>query len=612
MNREILIVLGIVFGLAVGFISGRVRSDMVALVALLALQLAGVLTVPEAVAGFAHPVVIIIISMFIVSEALVYTGIAQKIGAAVLKAGNGSETRLIALLMLVVGIGGAFMNSTTAMAIFIPIAFTVARRAGLNRKRLLMPLSVAALISGMMTLIATAPNLIVAQVLEEHELESFGFFGFTPFGLCVLVVGIVYMLTAGRRLLSKDKQATSDREGPTIHELARSYGLAGKLYRLRISPESPLVDRAVARIQMRENYGLHIIAFEKHRSGRRFISHSSPETVFESGDDILVLGEPDRIKTMAEACRLADVPLSVPFKDESRRHEFFEKIGLAEIMLVPESKLIGKTLKELDFRSRYKATVLAVQRRGIPLTEGLRELRLDFGDVLLVNAGWREIATFKEEREDFIVLTLPEEFHEFAPAGKRSSRALLILGLMVVAMATRLLPTVTAAMLAAVCLIATRCVKRESVYRVINWQAVVLIAAIIPLATALDKSGMTFLISEGLVDTLGSLGPIAMLVAVFLVTAVTGSFMSNTATAVLLAPIAIDVAQTIGASPHAFAMTVAIACSAAYVTPVSSPVNILVQEPGGYRFLDFAKVGLPLLFLTMIVTVALAWFFYVR
>ncbi|MCK4773342.1 MAG: anion permease, partial [Candidatus Krumholzibacteria bacterium] len=219
MNREILIVLGIVFGLAVGFISGRVRSDMVALVALLALQLSGVLTVPEAVAGFAHPVVIIIISMFIVSEALVYTGIAQKIGAAVLKAGRGDETRLIALLMLVVGIGGAFMNSTTVMAIFLPIAFTVARRAGLNRKRLLMPLSVAALISGMMTLIATAPNLIVAQALEEHELESLGFFSFTPFGLCVLVVGIVYMLTAGRRLLSKDKQATSDREGRTIHEL---------------------------------------------------------------------------------------------------------------------------------------------------------------------------------------------------------------------------------------------------------------------------------------------------------------------------------------------------------------------------------------------------------
>lgn len=612
MNREILIVLGIVFGLAVGFISGRVRSDMVALVALLALQLAGVLTVSEAIAGFAHPVVIIIISMFIVSEALVYTGIAQKIGAAVLEAGRGDETRLIALLMLVVGIGGAFMNSTTAMAIFLPIAFTVARRAGLNRKRLLMPLSVAALISGMMTLIATAPNLIVAQALEEHELESFGFFSFTPFGLCVLVVGIVYMLTAGRRLLSKDKQATSDREGRTIRELATSYGLAGKLYRLRIPPESPLVDRAVARIQMRENYGLHIIAFEKHRSGRRFIMNASPEAVFESGDDILVLGEPDRVKRLAEACQLAEVPLSFPFKDESRRQEFLQKIGLAEIMLVPESKLIGKTLKEIEFRSRYKATVLAVHRRGVPLTEGLRGIRLDFGDVLLVNAGWREIISLKEEREDFIVLTLPEEFSEFAPAGRRSWRALAILGVMVVAMATRLLPTVTAAMLAAVCLIATRCVKRESVYKVINWQAVVLIAAILPLATALNKSGVTFLISEGMVDTLGPLGPIAMLAVVFLVTAVTGFFMSNTATAVLLAPIAIDVAQTIGVSPHAFAMTVAIACSAAYVTPVSSPVNILVQEPGGYKFMDFVKVGLPLLFLTLIVTVALAWMLYVR
>ena len=229
---------------------------------------------------------------------------------------------------------------------------------------------------------------------------------------------------------------------------------------------------------------------------------------------------------------------------------------------------------------------------------------------MLVNASWPDIMHLRDERRDFVVLTLPQEFHDIVPARQQASWSLAIIGAMVAAMVSGVVPTVAAAMMAAVGLVLTRCVKLASVYRSVNWPAVVLIAGILPLATALNKSGAAQLISVGLVNTLGPLGPFAMLAVVFVVTALIGLFISNTATAVIIAPIAVDAALAIGVPPQAFAMTVAIACSAAYVTPVSSPVNMLVMEPGGYQFMDFVKVGLPLLFLTMLATVALAGLIY--
>ena len=607
MNTEMLIVLGVLIGVAVLFVSNRVRSDLVAVMALLTLMLTGVLTVPESLAGFADPVVMIIIAMFIISEALVHTGIAQQIGELVLKTGGGSEARLIAVLMVAVGGVGAFMSSTAAVAIFIPIALSVADKAGLNRKRLLMPLSVAALISGMTTLIATVPNLVVANALRAAGLEPLAFFSFSPFGITVLLVSLVFMLLAGRRMLAKEKRGQTDRKGRTIPQLVASYGLEDKISRLRVRPGSSLIDRTVARMQIGRNFGLHLAGFGKHHAGRPYFLPAAPETVFEAGDIFLVIGDPEQARQLAEHHSLDQLPAEMKPR---RRQKFLQAVGVAEMMLAPDSKFIGQTLEDIQFRSRYNATVLAIRRRGKPLTESLVQTPLDFGDALLVNAGWPEILNLRDERENFVVLTIPEEFHDVTPAQKHAPMALAIIGAMVASMVLGLLPTVTATMLAAVILIGVGCVKLESVYQVIDWKAVVLIAGILPLATALTKSGVSQLISVWLVTALAPLGALGMLAVVFLVTAVTGLFISNTATAVLIAPIAISAAQTSGVSPQAFAMTVAIACSAAYVTPVSSPVNMLVREPGGYTFMDFVKVGLPLQLLTLVVTVLLAWVIY--
>ena len=276
MNPETIIVLGVLAGVAVLFVSNWVRSDLAAIMALLALMLSGVLTVPESLAGFADPVVMIIIAMFIISEALVHTGIAQQIGELVIKTGGNSEARLMAVLMVGVCGVGAFMSSTAAVAIFIPITLSVADKAGLNRKRLLMPLSVAALISGMTTLIATAPNLVVANALSEAGLEPLAFFSFSPFGIAILVVCFVFMLLAGRRMLAKETRGQTDRKGRTIPQLVASYGLEDKTSRLRVRPDSSLIDRTVARMQIGSNFGLHLAGFGKHQYGRPYFLPAAP------------------------------------------------------------------------------------------------------------------------------------------------------------------------------------------------------------------------------------------------------------------------------------------------------------------------------------------------
>lgn len=608
MNGDLFTVFAVLAVAVVLFASSRVRNDVVALLVLLALMSSGVLTVDESLAGFSEPVVLVIAAMFVVGEAMVHTGISQILGEAVVRASGGRETRLIVLLMLVVGGVGAFMSSTAVVALFIPVTLTIATKAELNRKRLLMPLAAASLISGMMTLIATAPNLIVANELRERGFAPLGFFSFTPFGIASLAVGILFMLLWGRRMLARETHAEAGPRRHTIAELAETYGLSTQLTRLRILPDSPLVGQSVAMTQFSQRFGVNLMGIERTEHGKRTFLPAHADSIFNQGDVIFVVGDMILVNELAATQNLLELP---PLKERGQKAAA-QDMGLAEIILPPGSRSIGRTLRDIQFRSRYGVTVLGVRRRGKPVTAGVGELRLDFGDVLLVSGSWPEILKLREEHDCFVVLTLPDEYRSIAPARHKAPTALIIMAGMVVSMALGLLPNVASALLAAVALVACGCVRLDAVYRVIGWQAVVLVAGIMPLATALNKTGATELLSTGLVHYLGHMGPMAMLCVVFILTAGTGLFISNSATAVIVSPLAINLAVAIGASPHAFAMTVAIACSAAYATPVSSPVNTLVMDPGGYTFMDFLKVGLPLQFLTLMVTVVLAWMIYLR
>jgi len=607
MTEQMLIVFGILAGAVVLFACGRPRVDIVAILVVLALMLSRVLTPQESLAGFGDPVVILIAALFIVGEALVNTGIAHRLGEAVLEAGHGNEARLIVLIMMLAGGIGAFMSSSAVVAMFIPVVLTIANKTGLNRKRMLMPLSIAALTSGMMTLIASSPNMIIENILRARGVAPLGFFSWTPFGVAVLTAGIAFVLL-GRRLLSK--RTADDDAGtklPGAYDLLGSYGLADRWHRLRVPAASPLIDRSVAQMQhLYDRFGVVLVGFEKRSHFKTLFLPALRETVCEADDAIFVVAGKEEVLQLIESQRLIELPRL----DDVRRGEALQEVGAAEVLLAPESKLIGKSLGELEFRSRYHVTVLAIRHRGEPLTTNLVNQMLDFGDTLLVAGAWADIRRLWADDRDFVMLTLPAEYQELLPAREQAPVALAILVLMVLAMAFELLPNSATALLAALAMVASGCVKLEAIYRVISWKAVVLIAGMLPLATALTKTGAAVLMANGLVAALGSLGPLAMLAAVFLVTALVGLFLSNSATAVLIAPVAIEAAQALHVSPHAFAMTVAIACCAAYVTPVSSPVNMLVMEPGGYSFGDYLKVGLPLLLLTMLVTIALVAVMY--
>jgi di/tricarboxylate transporter len=363
---------------------------------------------------------------------------------------------------------------------------------------------------------------------------------------------------------------------------------------------------AAARQPLHEKYGLDLLGFEKHATGKTRYQTALPETAFEADDVVFTLVDEHHVSALA-AAQGCDV--TGP-RQESQRRDVLQDIGVAEVMPAPESKSIGEALGDLDLPSNYHVIILAIRHRGQPITENLASQTLDFGDTLLVGGNWDDINRLSEDRQNFVLLNLPAEYRERLVAPGRAPIAVGILVCMVVVMAFQWLPNAAAALIAALAMLATGCVRLDSIYRLISWNTLVLIAGMLPLATALTKTGATTLMAHDLVKALGSLGPILMLTAVFLVTALVSLFISNAATAVLIAPVAIEAAQALHVSPQGFAMTVAIACSAAFVTPVSSPTNMLVMEPGGYRFGDYVKVGLPMLILTMLATVALAKVIY--
>lgn len=607
MHSELLIVTATLSLAVVFFVSGWVRSDLVSLLLVLIFMVTGILTIEESLAGFSDPVVIIIVAMFIVSEAIVHTGIAQRLGDMIIRHGGGNELLLMVLIMLVIGLAGAFMSSTATAAIFIPVVLAVAAKANLNRKRLLMPLSVGALISGMMTLVATTPNLVINNALRSHGFEPLSFFSFTPFGLVSLAVGILFMAVFGRGMLARKSDVPDQRKKQSVSDLITEYGLESRFFRFRVPPASPIIDRSVARIPLTKKYHLKLIAFEKRQNRIWVAEKPRPETVFEPDDIIDLIGEPEDAKRFATYAGLIPLPQVV---NETRQKQLLRTIGAAEIMLTPNSPLIGKDLQELQFQNRYNCLVVGIRRHGQPLVDTIDQLPLAFGDVLLVLTDWHDIIHLRTFTDEFLLLTLPEEHQQAMYEYHRAPVMLSILGLMILFMTTGLFPPVTAVALTAVALILSRCVRLDRIYRVINWQTVVLIAGLLSLVTALDKTGASATIARTLVTVLGGVGPLPMLAILFLVASTMSLFLSNTAAAVLLAPIVLEAAVQLHISPQAFAMTVAIACSAAFATPMASPVNLLVQEPGGYSFMDFVRVGIPLQMLCLVITVALVALLY--
>ncbi|MGL5389233.1 MAG: SLC13 family permease [Serratia sp. (in: enterobacteria)] len=608
MNSELLWVLSLLLIAIVLFTTNKLRMDVVALLVIIAFVLSGTLSLQEATAGFSDPNVILIAALFVIGEGLVRTGVAYQVGDWLVRVAGSSETKMMMLLMFTVAGLGAFMSSTGVVAIFIPVVLSVAVRMKISPGRLMMPLSFAGLISGMMTLVATPPNMVVNSELVREGINGFGFFGVTPIGLVVLLLGVGYMLVARRWLGDSGGTKTKSAwERRTFRDLIRDYKLTGRARRLAVRSGSPLIGRSLDELHLRARYSANVIGIERWKRFRRVMISAFGSTELREGD-VLLIDMTDCDIDLRQFCSeqlLEPMVLRGEYFSEQSRN-----VGMAEVSLIPESALLGKSVRDVTFRSRYDLNVVGIRRNGETLQGKLVDEPLGLGDILLVIGDWKAIRQLQAKTHDFIVLNLPAEVDEVAPAITQAPHALFCLALMVAMMLTDEIPNPIAALIACLLMGRFRCIDMESAYKAIHWPSIILIVGMMPFAQALQKTGGVDLIVRGLMDVAGDAGPRIMLACLFVLCATIGLFISNTATAVLMAPIAIAAAREMGVSPYPFAMIIAIAASAAFMTPVSSPVNTLVLGPGNYKFGDFLKIGVPFTVLVMIVSVILVPWLY--
>ncbi|QIR26607.1 SLC13 family permease [Kluyvera genomosp. 3] len=603
MNGELIWVLCLLAIAVVLFATGKVRMDAIALGIIVAFVLSGTLTLSEAFSGFSDPNVILIAALFIIGDGLVRTGVATNMGSWLVQVAGNSETKMLVFLMLTVAGLGAFMSSTGVVAIFIPVVLSVSARMNISPSRLMMPLSFAGLISGMMTLVATPPNLVINSELIREGLEGFSFFSVTPIGLVVLVFGILYMLVM-RFLLNGDdgSQPRDSRKRSTFRDLIKEYHLTGRARRLAIRPGSPMIGQRLDDMKLRERYGANIIGVERWRRFRRVIVNVNGVSEFRARDVLLIdmsAAEIDLRQFCSEQMLEPMVLRGEYFSDQAL------DVGMAEVSLIPESELIGKTIREMGFRTRYGLNVVGMKRDGEALDGSVVDESLQLGDIVLVVGNWKQISQLAQNGRDFVVLNLPVEVSDASPAHSQAPHAIFCLVLMVALMLTDEIPNPIAAIIACLLMGKFRCIDAQSAYKSIHWPSIILIVGMMPFALALQKTGGVDLVVKGLMDVGGGQGPYLMLGCLFVMCAAIGLFISNTATAVLMAPIALATAKSMGVSPYPFAMIVAMAASAAFMTPVSSPVNTLVLGPGRYSFSDFVKIGVPFTVLVMIICVIL-------
>lgn len=602
----VLVLLGITIAM---FALNRPRMDAVALIMMTVLPMTGVISMSEALAGFSDPNIVLIALLFVIGEGLVRTGVAQNLGDFLVRQTGQSELRLIVLLMLVVAGVGAFMSSTGVVAIFIPIVLRIARNTKIAPGRLMMPLSLAGLMSGMMTLVATPPNLIVHGELLRQGYEGFRFFSFLPFGIPILALAILYMLFARRWLVSKEAAVIEEQEAqkPHLMQWVDEYKLDHREYRLRLEAGSPWEGKVLEQLNLRATLGINIIAIERKKNFSVEIVRPLAQTQLQAGDIVFLdaLEPIDNIEALCRELNLENLPFSGNYFAD-----YSQEIGMAELMIPTPSRLIGKNVLDARFRSEFELTVIGIKRGHTAQEGSILNTPLKLGDTLLVIGPWRAISKLKNRPRDLIVVNVPVELDDVVPAPSRVPFVVGVLALMVALMILGVIPNVQAALIACLLLGLFGCVDLNSAYRSIHWQSLILIVGMLPFSLALQNTGGIDLAADSLLQLIGGCGPRLALAVLFSLTIIMGLFISNTATAVLMAPIALTLASDMSVSPYPFAMSVALASSAAFLTPVSSPVNTLVVSPGNYSFFDFFRIGLPLTLIVLLACVLLVPLFF--
>jgi di/tricarboxylate transporter len=601
------------------FIWGRVRADIVALTALAALLVLGILTPAEALAGFSSPIVIMMIGLFVVGGAIMQTGLAKLTGNKLMALSRGNETITFLLVMLVTSFIGAFVSNTGTVALMMPIIMSIAAGSGMQSSRFLMPLAFAGSLGGMLTLIGTPPNLVIDEVLTEAGYQPLAFFSFFPVGIIVIAIGIIVLMPLSRIFLSKSQGSKKKKNAKSLDDLVDEYRLLDNLHRY-IVPSSrtsaardengnrmDIVGKTLKELSIQKKYGVSIIEIRNEKKSRLGLVKDVNQNMAKSSstiqvhDTLYIIGDEQKMQRFAQDYGLR--------KMKDVKIDFYD-LGLTEIVVMPTSNFVGLRIGEANLRKRFGINVLGVKRgssssssseggRGGSeyITDNLIAAKLHVGDMLLVQGEWTNLAHLTADTTNWVVLDQPEKTADKVLLDYKAPVAAAIMLLMIAMMVFDFIPVapVTAVIIAGLLTVFAGCFRNvEAAYKTINWESIVLIAAMMPMSTALEKTGASALVSQGLVDSLGAMGPTALLAGIYFTTSLMTMFISNTATSVLMAPIALVAAQQVGVSPYSFLFAVTLGASMCFASPFSTPPNALVMKAGGYTFMDYVKVGLPL------------------
>ena len=596
MRVELFLVIALLAGALALFITERLPVELVSLLVLGMLLVIGIagpaigivrpdrwITLQEGLSGFSNDAVVTVAAMFVLSGGLEKTGAMAAVGRTFVRLGR-THIALLIVMMLVVGVVSAFANNTATVAVFLPVVLLVCARRQLPPSRVLIPLSFASQFGGVCTLIGTSTNLLVNSFAERAGMRAFRMFEFGQLGVILLVVGMVYLLITSRWLLPARRGA----------ELTETYRLREYLTEVRVMPDSPLVGKTVAESRLGEKHDITVLEILR---GQQKI-WTPQETLLRAGDVLLVRGEVKNLLDLRAGTKL-EIESEFKLKDAALAQQ---DLTLVEALVAPRSRLAGHTLGSSEFRWRYAAIVLALQRHGQLLHEKLAEVRLQFGDALLLLLRKDDLSRLRAS-DNLIVLS------EVATPSLRSGRTTLIaLGITVATVtlaAMNIAPIFVCAIIGSLLMVLTGCLTMEQAFRAIDWRVVFLLAGVLPLGLALERSGGAQFIAEHTLGMLISFGPVVVLAGLYILTALLTELMSNNAAAVLLAPIAISTAANLGVDAKPMLMAVAFAASTSFATPVGYQTNTMVYSAGGYRFTDFTRIGLPLILIFWALSV---WF----
>jgi di/tricarboxylate transporter len=601
MDTSLTITFVILAGALILFLTDKLPADLVALLVVVALGVTGVLTPAEAFSGFSRSAVITIIAIFVLTEGLQRTGVTDQVGNVLLKVGGQSEVRLIVTVMIAGAFLSLFMNNIAAAAVLLPAVSGAARKVSVSKSRLLMPLAFGTILGGMATLLTTS-NIILNSLLHDNNVDGYRITDFLPVGGIVVIAGIVYIALFGRKLLPSDTQIerTQAPNAAGASDLVEAYGLGRGLFRARLPENSSLIGKTLAESHLREDFDVSVVAIE--RDEKRIFA-LSPDTTIRSRDILVMEGDEEEFRKRDVQPYVEFLP-TPEWKESDLESQIVEVV---EAMIAPRSRLIGKTLRESHFREKYGMSVLAIWRGEEEIFFELPDVKLEFGDALLLQ-GTRDRLAVLADDPDLILLVSKGETAITVP--NKGLAALMIfaasLGFAIA------FPDLTGPIMlgGGLAMMLTGIISTEQAYASIGWKSVFLVAGMLPMGVALTKTNAAGLIAHDVNGALAGYAPIVMLGGMVLFTMIFTQAINGAVAAAVIGPIAIKVAQQTGINPRSMVMGIAMACSMAFITPLGHAVNILVMSPGGYKFRDYVKVGLPmtlLLFVVVMIFLPIFW-----